>query len=507
MLQLILLVFIYGLMMFIWTFVFLNRSHDKVNQSFLVFLSNILIWMLLNYLNSFGDGSLVSLIAKTVYWLSMMYLAITFLYFVYRLLKKQLDWLFYLALGLNTLTVIIRYLYPIDYSDPTFWRMTTPVVAPLMSFTFSLPAIYALFLVFQQLIRTKDARQRAQLRYILFGIGLALVVSVFSEYVLPAVFHMEDELYLMYYAIAIFVFAIFISIMRYRLLNLRSDYIYRNLFLNASEGILIVNRYGRIVSVNNNGRQILQDENLDAGDLVTNYLPDYRFETDYQRHPVEYAVNGQTRYLELTQYPFEEEERGTTKLLLLTDLTQAHQRMEQEKEQLLEKSTIDSLTGMFNKQYLWEKYGEETEPSTRRRSLLFIDVDDFKAINDQYGHLVGDEVLRQLAACIKRTVRNTNEMIRFGGDEFVVILDDTGVEDAFLVAERIRSCANALTFSGNDSTFHMTLSIGLMEGTEPMDELIEKADRAMYRSKDKGKNSTTRFVEASGEGAFHMKLS
>ncbi|MEA4940091.1 MAG: diguanylate cyclase [Christensenella sp.] len=507
MLQMVLLVFIYGLMMFIWTFVFLNRSHDKVNQSFLVFLSNILIWMLLNYLNSFGDGSLVSLIAKTVYWLSMMYLAITFLYFVYRLLKKQLDWLFYLALGLNTLTVVIRYLYPIDYSDPTFWRLTTPVVAPLMSFTFSLPAIYALFLVFQQLIRTKDGRQRAQLRYILFGIGLALVVSVFSEYVLPAVFHMEDELYLMYYAIAIFVFAIFISIMRYRLLNLRSDYIYRNLFLNASEGILIINKYGRIVSVNNNGRQILQDENLDAGDLVTNYLPDYRFETDYQRHPVEYAANGQIRYLELTQYPFEEEERGTTKLLLLTDLTLAYQRMEQEKEQLLEKSTIDSLTGMFNKQYLWEKFGQETEPSARRRSLLFIDVDDFKAINDRYGHLVGDEVLRQLAACIKSTVRNTNEMIRFGGDEFVVILDDTGAEDAFLVAERIRSCANALTFSGNGSTFHMTLSIGLMEGTEPMDELIEKADRAMYRSKDKGKNSTTRFAEASGEGSFHMKLS
>lgn len=507
MLQMISLVLIYGVMMFIWTFVYLNRSHDKVNQSFLIFLSNILVWMVLNNLDEFSDGTLVTLTTKTVYWLSMMYLSITFLYFIYRLLKRRIDWIFYLALALNTLTVVLRYCYPIDYSDPTFWRLYNPVVAPLMSLAFSLPAIYALYLVLRGIRSTQDKRQRAQMNYILYGIGLALIVSVISEYVLPTVFQIHEKLYLMHSAIAIFVVAIFISIMRYRLLNLRADYIYRNLFLNASEGILIVNKYGRIVSVNNNGRQILQDENLDAGDLVTNYLPDYRSETDYQRHPVEYVVNGQTRYLELTQYPFEEEERGTTKLLLLTDLTQAHQRMEQEKEQLLEKSTIDSLTGMFNKQYLWEKFGQETEPSARRRSLLFIDVDDFKAINDRYGHLVGDEVLRQLAACIKSTVRNTNEMIRFGGDEFVVILDDTGAEDAFLVAERIRSCANALTFSGNGSTFHMTLSIGLMEGTEPMDELIEKADRAMYRSKDKGKNSTTRFVEAVGEGAFHMKLS
>ena len=124
---------------------------------------------------------------------------------------------------------------------------------------------------------------RTQLGFILYGIGLALVVSVLSEYVLPAVFHVTEKLYLMYYAIAIFVFAVFISIMRYRLLNLRADYIYRNLFLNASEGILIVNRTGRIMSINKIGKEILRDENIDVGDFVSVYLPEYRFETDYLR--------------------------------------------------------------------------------------------------------------------------------------------------------------------------------------------------------------------------------
>ena len=244
MLQLIALVLIYGVMMFIWTFVFLNRSHDKVNQSFLVFLTNILVWMVLNNLSDYGDGTMVSLATKTDYWLSMMYLSITFLYFIYRLLNMKIDWKFFAALGLNTLVVVIRYLYPIDYSDPTFWRLSLPVIAPLMATAFSLPAIYALYLVLRQVISTKDARQRVQLNYILYGIGLALVISVISEYLLPTVFHVTEKLYLMHSAIAIFAVAMFVSIMRHRLLNLRSDYIYQNLFFNASEGILIVNRTG-----------------------------------------------------------------------------------------------------------------------------------------------------------------------------------------------------------------------------------------------------------------------
>ena len=505
MFQLISLVAIYGVMMFIWTFVYLNRSHDKINQAFLIFLSNILVWMVLNNLNDFGDGTVVTLATKTVYWLSMMYLSITFLLFVYRLLKRKIDWLFYVALALNTLMVVLRYCYPIDYADPTFWRMDDPVVAPLMSLSFSLPAIYALYLVLRQVISTKDKRQRAQLNYILYGIGLALVVSVFSEYLLPAVLHVDEKLYLMHSAIAIFVVAIFVSIMRYRLLNLRADYIYRSLFLNASEGILIVSRTGRIVSVNRAARELLQDEHLDAGDLVCAYLPDYRFDTDYVQHGFEYVRGGETRYLSMTQYPIDERERDTTKLLVLSDLTIARERQDREKEELLEKSTIDQLTGLYNKHYLREKY-LESNASAVRTALLFIDVDDFKSINDSFGHLVGDEVLRELAACIKNNVRIANDAIRFGGDEFVIILENITVDEAYRIAERVRSCAGELSFTGGDTAFHITLSIGLIEGAAPLDVLLEKADRAMYASKNKGKNRTTVFRESEADGAFRMSL-
>ncbi|MDD4311446.1 MAG: diguanylate cyclase [Eubacteriales bacterium] len=505
MFQLISLALIYGVMMFIWTFVFLNRSHDKVNQAFLLFLSNILIWMVLNSLDEFSDGTIATLETKTVYWLSMMYLSITFLYFIYRLLNRKIDWLFYAALTLNTLTVVVRYLYPMDYSDPTFWRLTEPVVAPLMATTFSLPAIYALILVLQQRILTKDTRLRAQLNYIFFGIGLALVISVISEYLLPTVFHVEEKLYLMHSAIAIFAVAMFVSIMRHRLLNLRSDYVYRTLFLNASEGILIVNRAGRIANINRVGREILQDERLDAGDWVSNYIPDYRFDTNYNQHEVVLTSGEQPRYLSMTQYPIDERDQGSTKLLIINDVTQTRLRQEMEKLQLLEKSNIDQLTGLYNKQYLHEGALANDE-NAGPNALIFIDVDDFKSINDHYGHLIGDEVLSKLAGCIKRNVRVTNVSVRFGGDEFVIILENTSAEDAFLVAERIRTYVNALEFSAGETVFHITLSIGLIEGTAPLNELLEKADRAMYTSKSEGKNKTTFFMEETAHGAFHLSL-
>ncbi|HML69242.1 MAG TPA: diguanylate cyclase [Clostridia bacterium] len=505
MLQLIALVLIYGVMMFIWTFVFLNRSHDKVNQSFLLFLSNILVWMVLNNLADYGDATTITLATKTVYWLSMMYLSITFLFFVYRLLRRKIDWLFFAALLLNTMTVVVRYLYPIDYADPTFWRLADPVVAPLMSFSFSLPAIYALYLVLRQIILTKEKRQRKQLNFILYGIGLALVISVFSEYLLPAVFGVHEKLYLMHFAISVFVLAIFVSIMRFRLLNLRSDYIYRNLFLNASEGILIVNRAGRVLSANRIAKELLHNPELDAGEAVANYIAEYRYDMDYHQHEIELLQDGQKRYLAMTQYPIDEWEKDISKLLVLTDLTQARQMREREKEQLLEKSNIDQLTGLFSRQYLRDKYQVEGKCAVRT-ALLFIDVDDFKNINDTYGHLIGDVVLKELAACIKNNVRVANDAVRFGGDEFVIVLENVSAEEAYLVAERIRSCAGELEFSGLGLVFHITLSIGLIEGAAPLNELLEKADHAMYTSKSKGKNKTTIFSEDSADGAFHMKL-
>ena len=505
MVQFISFAVIFGVMVFIWTFVFLNRSHDKNNQSFLYFLTAITIWMVLSISNDFNDMSAFGLVLKTLYWYSMLTMSLFFLLFIYRFTKRRLDAMFVILVSVDLLTIMSRYLYPIDYSDPTFWRLSDPIAAPAMSAIFSLPAIFALYLVLKNYMRAKDKRQKAQYGSIFLGIGLALVVSVISEYVLPVLFHVNTKLYLMYYAFLVFVVFIFYAIMKHRLLYIQSDYIYKRLFLNSVDGIIIVNRNSRIININNMARQILRDENLSSGELLADYIREYSFDTDYMQQEIMISKGDQEYYLTLTQYPIDTEDKGSEKLIVITDVSAAKLHHKQETDLLLEKSTIDKLTGVYNKQYFVDKYcGDQGQ--TRKLSLLFIDVDNFKNINDQYGHLTGDKVLTALADCLKKTIRKCNEIIRFGGDEFIILLENTEIRQAFAVAERIRGEVNSKCISIDDHSLKITLSIGLIEGVEPVNDLLMKADMAMYQSKGKGKNAITIFSENDNDAPYRMKL-
>lgn len=489
---------IYGIMLFIWSFVYLNRSHNKVNQAFLYFLSDVILWMVLSISNSYHDTPLLVIAVKTVYWFGMLNLAPLFLLFIYRFLEKRLDWLFYMLVGLNLLTIFSRYLFPIDYSDPTFWRLSNPVAAPVMSGIFSLPVIRALILIFRQYQTTRDVKLRRQLLYIFWGSGLACMVSVLSEYILPTRLHVDLKLSLMYVAILIFVVAIFISIMRYRMLNIQPEYIYRKLFLNSSNGIIIVGKDQKIISINHTAREILRCPAIDADDKMTDYIPEYRFEAVYSQEEIMIRDGDKERYLLLTQDPIDLTDQNSAKLLTITDETPAKLELRREKELLIEKTFEDQLTGLYNKQYLrdgCELCGEEQTKGNL--ILLFIDVDNFKSINDVYGHLAGDDVLKTLAGCIRRSIRKDARAVRFGGDEFIVLMTDISAQDAFQVAERIRNNANRLDFTRYDPKLKLSLSIGLVEGPPPVSDLIVKADRAMYHSKSVGKNRTTVFSETS----------
>jgi len=178
------------------------------------------------------------------------------------------------------------------------------------------------------------------------------------------------------------------------------------------------------------------------------------------------------------------------------DVTANKLEQQREKELLLEKAYIDHLTGLYNKQYLPNCGNRQNEKRPNKKlALLFIDVDNFKSINDDYGHLVGDEVLKTLAACIKGSIRKDACAVRFGGDEFIVLLENASVADAFQVAERIRKSAERLDFSGFAPNLKLSLSIGLVDGEGAVEDMIIKADRAMYRSKSGGKGRTTVFAE------------
>ncbi len=158
-------------------------------------------------------------------------------------------------------------------------------------------------------------------------------------------------------------------------------------------------------------------------------------------------------------------------------------------------SVTDDLTHLYNSRYLDLVLRRETKRASRSGrplSLLFLDLDGFKAVNDTHGHLHGSRALVEAAAVIRGSARETDVVARFGGDEFALVLPDTGGDGAFAVGERIRERIAAFTFlAGDGLTIHLTVSVGvatLPDVAASAEELMAAADAAMYQVKDRGKN-------------------
>lgn len=167
---------------------------------------------------------------------------------------------------------------------------------------------------------------------------------------------------------------------------------------------------------------------------------------------------------------------------------------------LYEMATTDMMTRLKIHHYFQTILFEEIKRSLkydRPLSLLMGDIDDFKDVNDNYGHLAGDEVLRRVAAVFKDSIRLIDIAARYGGEEFAVILPKTDINEAIIVAERIRSGIENLEVMFNDQSIHVTISIGVTQYDPLVDRdkqnLIERADKALYYSKHEGKNMVSFF--------------
>jgi len=161
---------------------------------------------------------------------------------------------------------------------------------------------------------------------------------------------------------------------------------------------------------------------------------------------------------------------------------------------------IDDLSGLFNYRYLEVALDRELKRAERyasQLSVLFLDMDAFKQVNDSYGHLVGSQVLKEMGALLKSSVREVDVVIRYGGDEYTIILVETNCHTAGIVAERIRHLVESHLFlEAEGYNLRMTCSIGYSccpEDTMSKQDLLEMADKAMYSGKASGRNCVRRF--------------
>jgi len=181
----------------------------------------------------------------------------------------------------------------------------------------------------------------------------------------------------------------------------------------------------------------------------------------------------------------------------VTDVATNRHQLQAANAQLQQLSSIDRLTGLYNRGH-WEenlkaayarhlRYGNEL-------SLVMFDIDHFKRVNDTYGHQAGDKVIEQVARVLREHVRDSDAAGRYGGEEFGVVLSDTDKEGAQVFAERLRKAIEGLGVMHGDQRIRFTISLGVADLSQPANshaDLIAWSDHALYTSKESGRNRVT----------------
>lgn len=221
---------------------------------------------------------------------------------------------------------------------------------------------------------------------------------------------------------------------------------------------------------------LLQMQKLADQDAVLNFVNRYR------------CKDGSYRYIEWRSHPY-----GTTIYAAARDITE---HVETEKR-IREISIRDPLTGIFNRRYIYERLEElraEHERTGKAFAISILDIDHFKHINDQHGHLAGDHILKEFARVIGGHLRPYDLLGRFGGEEFIVVLQNTDSVQANQIVERILSAIRAQSFEYERQLIRFTFSAGVSnsceesDGANSVESLIGKADARLYEAKRTGRN-------------------
>lgn len=219
-------------------------------------------------------------------------------------------------------------------------------------------------------------------------------------------------------------------------------------------------------------------------------------------HKVYGFLSGANDYI-VKPFVFEEVlARIKTQLRILNmqrELTEKNRELTEKNMLLRQMATTDELTGLYNKRYMLKRLKRELSHAARYNepiSFIMGDIDHFKEINDQYGHLSGDSVLKEMADQIRASVREVDIVSRYGGEEFLIVCPNTNDKGAKSIAERIRENIAKAVFNSGETKLHLTISLGIKSSRPKMPintedevgQLVGYADIALYKAKSNGRN-------------------
>lgn len=273
----------------------------------------------------------------------------------------------------------------------------------------------------------------------------------------------------------------------------------RILVENMIDGMVVLNENNRIVDLNPAAQKIF---NLKIDAIGTNFydsIPEeFLLDEEQKGGDAEtylYQPKGANSSYSVQISPIYWKGRNLGNLITIRNITD-QKRIESQLHQL---AITDSLTGLTNHRHFYELLRLEINRARRLRhqlSAILFDIDHFKQVNDQNGHLVGDQILRELAQNCKQELRPYDIFARYGGEEFIILMPETNLTDAYVIAERLRKKVESHLFITNSGALQITISLGISWldlDAEAMtfEDLIERADTAMYAAKKSGRNKTT----------------
>ncbi|CAH1210139.1 hypothetical protein PAECIP111892_03412 [Paenibacillus auburnensis] len=276
-----------------------------------------------------------------------------------------------------------------------------------------------------------------------------------------------------------------------------------NLFESMRDGVLVTDRSDMLIDYNRAATEMLEglDSSAIGHPLAKLFLPAGKEAVDYvmnadpllsEERELAWNFGGSTCYYQVRSSPVLKKDGNLAgRMIMLIDVTE--RTLLQEKLQQL--ATIDSLTGIYNRTYFMERSRTLLEEASMNQipvSIILLDIDFFKNINDRYGHQYGDMALQHIVGVCRRHTREGDVFGRYGGEEFVMCLPDTSLQQAALLSEAIRKDIERSAFYTLSGPINVTASFGVAEaGREniSLEELLSEADHALYTSKRNGRNA------------------
>lgn len=350
-------------------------------------------------------------------------------------------------------------------------------------------------------------REALQLSKAYRGQSIALITGVFMPLLtnISYAFHLIPQLKVNYdpfgFVLAGIVFAL--ALFRQRIFDILP--VARRMLIDSmDDGLIVVDRQGRIIDLNPAAAKLLPEYlKSPIGESLSTHLPEVnkRAPTDHQANSTfEFSLSheGANHYYDVRMSLIDNNLPDGSRFYVFRDITKRKQ-LETELKYL---SITDPLTGVFNLRHFLDLARAEvskTQRHTEPFSIVLTDIDHFKRVNDQYGHLVGDQVLQSIALFYLQNIRIEDIFARYGGEEFILGLPKTSKEEAFLLAERLCQGIESAVHQTDGGPIQVTFSMGVatMDGSSnlALRRLIDRADQALYDAKAHGRNSVRIWTE------------